>query len=182
MRTRSIRRAMAAVVATLAFLAAASVAFAGGWAQVTAQNVPVDPPAGEEISITLKMLQHGQTPVSWPGLTVVATEKSSGAVVGAQAKASGPEGTYVVKLTLPTAGQWTLSYTSQDLMMEGTATIRASAPAAAPANTTPQTQATQTTDVMLPLLAVLAIFAVLAGGVLLLRRGTAAGSRVSAGT
>jgi len=171
-------------VAVLALFAATSVALAGGWATVSAQNVPVDPPAGEEISITLKMLQHGKTPVSWPGLTVIATDKASGAVVAAQATASGPEGTYVVKLSLPTAGNWVLSYSSPDLMMEGTAAVRVAAAVAAPANanTTPATQATQATDVMLPLLAVLAIFAVLAGGVLLVRRGTAAGTRVSAGT
>ena len=184
MRHRTAASSVAALFAVVALFAAASTALAGGWATVSAQNVPVDPPAGEETTISLTMLQHGKTPVSWPKLTVVATDEVSGAVVAAKATASGPEGSYVVKITFPTAGDWTLSYSSPDLQMEGTASVSVAASAAAPAVTTPATQATQaaTTDVM-PLIAVLAALVVLGVGWLALRgRSTPADTRVSAGT
>jgi hypothetical protein len=182
MRSRSASPFVAAILAVTAMLLAASVAVAGGWAQVTAKTVPVDPPAGEETSISLSMLQHGKTPVSWPKLTVIATDKISGAVVSAQATASGPEGTYIVKLTFPTAGDWTLSYSSPDLMMEGTAAVKVAAPVAAPAVTTPATEATPAFDVM-PLIAALSILVVLGVAWLLTHgRSTPAGSQVSART
>jgi hypothetical protein len=184
MRHRTAASTLAALFAVAALLAAASTALAGGWATVTAQNVPVDPPAGQETTISLNMLQHGKTPVSWPKLTVIATDKVSGAVVAAQATASGPEGSYVVRITFPAAGDWTLSYSSPDLMMEGTAAVSVAAPIAAPANTTPAAQTTQaaTFDVM-PLLAVLAVLVVV-GVAWLTQRGrrTPADTRVSAGT
>ena len=184
MRRRSVLPPMTALFAVMALLAAASTALAGGWATVTAQNVPVDPPAGEETTISFNMLQHGKTPVSWPKLNVLATDEVSGAVVAAKATASGPEGAYVVKITFPTAGDWTLSYSSPDLQMEGTASVSVAASVAAPAVTTPATQATQAQafDVM-PVIAVLAALVVLGVGWLAMRgRSTPADTRVSAGT
>lgn len=175
MRHRSIASSAAILMAVLMPLVAATSALAGGWAQVTAQNVPVDPPAGEETTISLTMLQHGQTPVSWPQLTVIATDTSSGTVVSVEALASGAAGSYVAKLTFPTAGQWTLSYTSQDLIMEGSATVVVAPPAAAAADGN-RTAATNASEAVLPLLAVIGIFVVLVGGVLMLRgRGAPAG-------
>jgi hypothetical protein len=44
-------------------------------------------------------------------------------VVAAQAKASGPDGHYTAKFTLPSEGEWTISFTSPDLIMDGTATL-----------------------------------------------------------
>lgn len=183
MRHRSIAIPAGAVTASLAMLLAATAALAGGWAQVTATNVPVDPPAGEETTISLTMLQHGQTPVSWPRLTVIAVEKTSGAVVTAEATPSGTTGSYVAKLTFPKEGQWTLSYLSQDLIMEGSATVRVTPLVAAPPAATP---ATDTAAVLLPLAAVIGIFVVLIAGVVILsRRGAAplpAGAQASATT
>lgn len=185
MRHRPIALPAATLVAILALLLATAAALAGGWAQVTAKDVPVDPPAGQETTISLSMLQHGETPVSWPRLTVTATEKASGATVSAQATASGPEGSYVVKLTFPSEGQWTLSFLSQDLIMQGSAAVHVAPPVAAPAApaTGSQAPATNAFDPMLPLFGVLAIFAALVVGVLVVRgRATPAGAQVSART
>lgn len=176
-------RSIAPLLALLAMFALTSVAASGGWAQVTATSVPVDPPAGEETTIELKVLQHGVTPVSWPRLTVVATEAASGAVVRAEAQASGPEGSYVAKMTFPTAGQWALSYESDDLVMEGTTPIRAAAPvAAAPGSTPAEAPASQAFDLLPVLFAALALVGLLAigGGLVLRGRGAAAGSGISA--
>jgi hypothetical protein len=179
MRSRSI----APLLAVLAMLALTSVAIAGGWAQVTAKALPVDPPAGEETTIELNMLQHGVTPVSWPRLTVVATDAASGAVVRAEAQATGPEGSYVAKITFPSAGQWTLSYESVDLVMEGSTPIRiAGSVAAAPGSTPAEAPASQAFDVLPLLFAALAVVGLLAigSGLVLRSRGASAGSGASA--
>ncbi len=119
MRHRSIAMGMALLVAFVA----ASVAVAGGWAEVTTSSVPVDPPAGEQTTIELDVLQHGVTPVSWPRLTVVATDAASGTVVRAEAQAVEPEGSYVATLSFPSAGDWSLTFESPDLVMQGSAAI-----------------------------------------------------------
>ena len=175
-------RSIALSLALLATFAVASVAASGGWAQVSATNVPVDPPAGEETTIGLNVLQHGVTPVSWPGLTVVATDATSGAVIRAAATASGPEGSYVATLVFPSAGEWTLTFESTNLIMEGTAAMHVAAAPAAPA-TGAAPAAAAAIDVLPLLLALLAGFAALAIGVVVLRnRGAAAGGSVSVRT
>lgn len=123
----------------LGSLALATGALAGGWAQVALTDPPVvDPPAGVETPIGLTVMQHGKTAVSWPSLTVVATDADSGAVVRVKAIAEGPVGAYVAKIVFPTAGTWTLAFESNDLMMEGAATLFVTPDAAvAPAAVTP---------------------------------------------
>ena len=90
----------------------------------------VDPPAGVETPIGLTVMQHGKTAVSWPNLTVVATDSDSGAVVRVKALAEGPVGSYVARIVFPTAGDWTLTFESNDLSMEGTAVLQIAAAAA----------------------------------------------------
>ena len=118
-----LRRFIAFPLAALASLALASVAMAGGWAQVTVKDTPVDPPAGGGTPIEMSVLQHGVTPVSWPHLSVIATDEASGAMFKTDAQAKGPEGTYVATIVFPKAGDWTLSFDSPELEMSGTAAI-----------------------------------------------------------
>jgi hypothetical protein len=122
-----------ALLGTLAGLAIASTVVAGGWAQVSAKNTPVDPPAGEKTTIELAVSQHGVTPVSWPDLTVIATNEATGETVRVQATAKGPVGSYVATIVFPTDGAWTLTYDSTDLVMEGWAPVQVAAAAGAPA-------------------------------------------------
>lgn len=116
------RRLGSSIVTMLAVLVFAGGAQAGGWARVTVTGLPADPAAGEVTAIELDVLQHGQTPVSWPTLTVVATD-GSGAVVRAGATPHGPVGSYVATIVFPAAGAWRLSFESTDLIMEGTAAV-----------------------------------------------------------
>ncbi len=136
MHTRRFIALPLAVVASLAF--AASV-LAGGWATVTITDPPAEPTAGGTTTLDLTVLQHGVTPVSWLAITVVATNAETGATVAGQATASGATGHYTVSLTFPTEGSWTISYASQDLVMEGSqelavapAVVAASSAAASP--------------------------------------------------
>jgi hypothetical protein len=185
-------------LAVLAGLALASVALAGGWAQVTVKDAPLDPPAGGGTPIDLRVLQHGATPVSWPHLTVIATDATSGESFLSRAQAKGAEGSYVATLVFPTAGDWTLTFESPELVMEGSAVLNVVAPAAAapavqpagaepvaadPAVVAEPVATSPGFDLMLlivPLLAA-AIFIVVAG--VLIRRGSSAPhTRVTART
>jgi hypothetical protein len=115
-----------------ASLAWAATVAAGAMAVVTVTDVPADPPAGEDVALGFTVLQHGETPVSWPTITVLATESTTGDVVRAPATPEGPTGSYVATIVLPTEGRWTLTFESTDLYMEGSATIRVAPPLAAP--------------------------------------------------
>ena len=178
MRSRSI----ALPLGLLASLLAASVAVAGGWAQVTGTNVPVDPQAGEEATVDFNVLQHGMTPVSWPGLTVIATDAKSGAVVRADAQAKGPEGSYVATIVFPSAGEWSLTFESADLHMEGSVAVHVMPPVAA-AQAGAAASSAAAFDV-LPLVLVLlaAAVALIVAGQVLRSRGASGDARVSAGT
>ena len=177
-----LRRLLPLPLAALAALALASTALAGGWAQVTVPNPPADPPAGEETTIELNVLQHGVTPVSWPRITVIATNVATDETTAAQATASGPDGHYTAKLRFPSEGEWTISFVSPELQMDGTATLNVSpALVAAPA----AAAATSGVD-MLPVALVLmvALFAAIAiaAAIMRSRDGARAATRVTART
>ena len=176
------RRFIAQPVAALASLALASVALAGGWAQVTVDSPPVDPPAGGETTIEMRVLQHGVTPVSWPALTVVATDATSGAVVQSAARANGPVGIYVATMILPSAGEWTLTFDSAELDMAGSLSLNV-APAVATVQTAVAAPAAATFDFVPLMLALFAAALALAiAGLVLRSRGRTRDTRVSAST
>ena len=106
---------------------------AGGWAEVTVTDPPAEPEAGGGTAIGFQVMQHGETAVSWPRLTVVSTDGASGETIRVEATAEGAVGHYVAIVTFPAEGEWTLSYESQDLIMSGTSTIRVGPASAGPA-------------------------------------------------
>ena len=127
------RRSLPLLLALIAGAGIAATALGGGWAQVTATDVPVDPPAGTEATIGLTVLQHGETAVSWPTLAVVATDAATGTVVRTDARPEGPLGSYIATISFPSAGDWSLAFESNDLIMEGSAVVRVAAAVAAAA-------------------------------------------------
>jgi len=168
------RRSLAIPIALLGSLTLAAGVVAGGWATVAVTEASVDPPAGAATTVELEVLQHGQTAVSWPKLTVVATNDSTGETFSTQASAQGPTGHYVATLTFPTEGGWTLSFASADLIMEGTAGMQvaaAVAPVAAPA-----APAAAAFDPLALGLGAVVVFAVVAGAAIAIR-GRHAGRR-----
>jgi len=166
-------------LAALASLALASVALAGGWAQVTVSGGAVDPAAGEEASIDLSVLQHGVTPVSWPTLTVVATEHTSGAVVRAEAEARGTEGSYVATIVFPSPGEWTLTFASAELDITGSDSISVAPPITAVQPGAAVPAASRFDAMPLFLLLVAATIALAFAGRALRSRGVASDARVS---
>jgi hypothetical protein len=172
-------RIAALPLAAMASIAVVSIALAGGWAEVTVTDSPADPPAGQETNIELRVLQHGVTPVSWPNLIVVATDDTSGDVVRTQAEAQGPEGSYVAAIAFPHAGEWTLTFESDELVMAGSVTMSVASPSlagrgggSAAAGSAP---ASTTFDPMPLLIALLGASLIVGFIGVFVRRGTAAG-------
>jgi hypothetical protein len=129
------RRAIAMPLALVAILTFGATVLAGGWATVAAAGPTGGQAAGSETIVELEVLQHGVTAVSWPRITVNATNTQTGEIVTTTATPiAGQTGHYTATLTLPTEGSWTLSYDSPDLVMEGTATLAVSAPVVPIAN------------------------------------------------
>ncbi len=80
---------IATLTALLGGLVFATATLAGGGAQVTLTDVPHDPPAGTGVLVGFEVMQHGETPVSWPKITVVATNTTTGDIVRTAATAQG---------------------------------------------------------------------------------------------
>src|SRR5688500_7229114 len=155
-------------------LVLATAVSAGGMAIVTVTDVPPEPTPGEETTIGLMVMQHGETAVSWPRITVIATEVDSGTVVQAPAEAEGPPGAYVASIVLPAAGDWRLTFDSPDLYMEGSTVLHvpepvAAAPVVSTASETSAAVAGQ--EEMLPVVLGLSFIAVAMAAVGLVLRG-----------
>ena len=79
--------------------------FAGGWAVITLDEIPVDIVAGEPITIGFTVLQHGQTPMNDLAPTITANlYKDQEFTVTAEH--DGEPGHYTATLTFPTEGTW----------------------------------------------------------------------------
>jgi hypothetical protein len=156
-------------------LALATAVAAGGMAIITVTDVPPEPTPGEDTTIGFLVMQHGETAVSWPKITLVATESSSGTVVLAPSRAEGGPGEYVSSIVFPTAGDWRLTFDSPDLQMEGSALVHVpepvvAAPVVSSASET-AAAATPATDDVLPIVVALAFIAVAMGVAGLALRG-----------
>lgn len=121
-------------------LAIAVPAAAGGWASVVDDEaLPPDDSGTTLIRFTL--LQHGETPVDWGALSVVAVHEESGLrVTGTASPESATPGDWVAAFQLPEAGGWVLEIAHQDLEITSSAPVRltsAPLPAAPPADPVP---------------------------------------------
>ncbi len=156
--------------------AGATAVAAGGMAVITVTDAPADPPAGEATTIGFTVMQHGVTAVSWPRITVVATDAATGTVVRAEARAEGPTGSYVATLTFPAAGAWTLTFDSTDFMMEGSTVLRVAPAVDAPPAAVPPAEPVMVAEVAPPADSTPALIALLVG-LLMLATGLGLRSR-----
>jgi mono/diheme cytochrome c family protein len=87
------------------------VALAGGWAFITLNEFPDYAVAGKPLNLTFSVRQHGVTLL--PGLQpkVLATT-TSGLQAKAGVKSTSNRGEYTTSLTLPEAGEWTITIAS----------------------------------------------------------------------
>lgn len=99
------------LVALPALLAATAFArYAGGWAVVSVQDLPDYAVAGQPLTLTYTVRQHGYNLLSDLRGSVAA--RSGNARVDVNAKPTGQPGTYSATLTLPNAGDWSVTIES----------------------------------------------------------------------
>ena len=84
----------------------------GGWAVVTVDELPDYVVAGQPIRLSFVVRQHGMRPV--PGLKPVVGARLGTADISLRAKQTdlADSGRYVATLTLPRAGEWTVTIQS----------------------------------------------------------------------
>ncbi|MGQ0639328.1 MAG: c-type cytochrome [Gemmatimonadaceae bacterium] len=81
---------------------------AGGWAVVSVQDLPEYAVAGQPLTLTYGVRQHGEEPLYDLKGTVSARSRS-GAMVSVAAKPTVQRSSYAATLTLPNAGDWTIT-------------------------------------------------------------------------
>lgn len=116
-----------ALIGTALSLALAMPAAAGGWASVVDDRVlPPDDEGSTIVRFTL--LQHGETPVDWGELSVVATHQTSGRQVSGTARRE-PDtaGGWIVTFPLPEAGSWTIAVRHSELEITTAGPLRITA-------------------------------------------------------
>lgn len=80
-------------------------AFAGGWAVITLDELPVNVVAGEPFTVGFTVLQHGRTPMMDLHPTITANlDKDADLVINAES--DGKPGHYAATITLPKEGEW----------------------------------------------------------------------------
>lgn len=95
-------------MALLLSLAIAVPVFAGGWAVITVDDLPVNATAGEPLTIGFTVLQHGRTPSTGlsPTITFTLPKEDQFAII---AEEEGEEGHYSTSVTFPKEGEWSWS-------------------------------------------------------------------------
>jgi len=93
------------VIASLAALALAATAHAGGWATVELSSTPKGMAAGQVWDVRLTVLQHGVRPLAGIEPTVLIRK---GAVARSfRARPTATTGVYRARVVFPSAGRWT---------------------------------------------------------------------------
>lgn len=81
---------------------------AGGWTVVTLQELPVQVQAGERITVTFLVQQHGRHPLQLSDgeVTIGAWQAAGDQVIQIEAKATNKPGYYAAEVIFPTDGVW----------------------------------------------------------------------------
>lgn len=132
------RLSVGLMVALNLILLSGSVAFAGGWAVITLDELPVQVVAEKPVTIGFVVRQHGQTPMGRLTPQIKATHEETGESFTTSAKAQGKVGHYTAALTFPQPGiwNWTINAFSIDQPMP-TLDVVATSPAKEPETPTP---------------------------------------------
>lgn len=82
----------------------------GGWAVVTVDDVPDYLVAGKPLPVSFVVRQHGATLLG--GLSPSVTIQSGATQTSVAARATGGSGHYAANVTVPSAGEWTITVNS----------------------------------------------------------------------
>lgn len=82
-------------------------AWAGGWAIVSLDALPVEPHAGEPLQVGFVVRQHGITPLNSVQPRFLAHNQETGETVEVEAVQEGSVGHFVMEVVFPSPGTWT---------------------------------------------------------------------------
>src|SRR5438132_2301942 len=99
------------VLPFVAIFALVTAAYAGGWAIITVNHVPDTAVAGQPLTLTFSVRQHGKTLLSELHPTIQATARGRAMTKVAASRTTAP-GEYSARLTLPEPGEWTITIVS----------------------------------------------------------------------
>jgi hypothetical protein len=99
------RFSISLALALLTVLVFVFPAFAGGWAIITLDELPVDVVAGQPLQIGFTVRQHGVTPLGGLDATIMAHLPFE-ELLTVHAKPEGEQGHYTATLTFPKEGNW----------------------------------------------------------------------------
>ena len=99
------------VLPFVAIFALVTAAYAGGWAIITVNHVPDTAVAGQPLTLTFSVRQHGKTLLSELHPTIQATASGRAMTKVAASRTTAP-GEYSARLTLPEPGEWTITIVS----------------------------------------------------------------------
>jgi hypothetical protein len=109
--------ATAATVALATSMLLTPAVAAGGAATVSVVGPSTSPIAGVPWLLELEVLQHGITPIDWELVSLFARQPASGMVTAANGRPDGAVGRYVMDVTFPDAGDWTLEFGLRELLV-----------------------------------------------------------------
>jgi hypothetical protein len=100
------RKMLLAVLIGLALPLTTGVAYAGGWAILKLDALPIDTVAGEANTIGFTVLQHGDHPLANLDARITATNVETGQRLQFEARDQGKPGHYQAQVTFPSEGVW----------------------------------------------------------------------------
>jgi hypothetical protein len=97
---------LAGSMAAVLTLSLAGPAAAGGWAVTTLDQVPSELRAGETLTISYTIRQHGQSPFAGANTAIELLPAGGGAPLRFAGHPDGEKGHYVARVTFPSEGEW----------------------------------------------------------------------------
>lgn len=124
------RRLIISLAAGAVLLALAAVPVAAGGSATAEVTAGLDEPpvAGEEREVHVLLLQHGVTPVNFGTVTLTAVLLETGETISVEATPEGA-GTWTATMAFPTAGDWQLRVTHDELATPAAEAITVADPA-----------------------------------------------------
>ena len=108
------------LIGLLVMLLPAAGALAGGWVVITLEAMPEQMRAGEPLTLSFMVRQHGKTPTHDVSPVLTATNKDTGRQIRAEAAPASKVGRFTVEVSFPVAGDWEWSISAEPFQQTAT--------------------------------------------------------------
>jgi len=126
------------IVGILMLLLPAAVALAGGWVVISLDALPDHIRAGEPVTLSFMVRQHGRTPIHDVEPKLTATNVETGQQIEASAEPMKELGRFMVTVDFPDEGQWEWSISAEPFPQAATFAPLTVLPAEQPAGSAQQ--------------------------------------------